>query len=194
MKMRIGIGEAAVRAPRQRADPKKIEAGLNRLAAARDQRVKGRSPVPNEPDQETAMFQAKRIALAAAALAMAAGSQAAQAAQPSLLGGLTVSQWTALHTVAPSHFSAPVTMYRPVVAAPAPSRSIFTAPATGPAGAQFGRLPATNNSFVNPTLNSVQARQTQNSVQATNTQMSSQAVQGRNCSLNAIRAGLCQGR
>jgi len=62
------------------------------------------------------------------------------------------------------------------------------------AGAQFGRLPATNNSFIYPTLNSVQARQTQNSTQATNTQMSSQAVQGRNCYLNAIRAGLCQGR
>ena len=72
--------------------------------------------------------------------------------------------------------------------------SIFTAPATGPAGAQFGRLPATNNSFIDPTRNSVNAHQTQNSVQATNTMMSSQAVQGRNCYLNAIRAGLCQGR
>jgi hypothetical protein len=137
--------------------------------------------------------QPQRFALAAAAaLAMAAGSHAAQAGQVSPFGNLTVAQWTAQHTEAPSRFSAPVTMYSPV--APMQTRSIFTAPATGPAGAQFGRLPATNNSFIYPTLNSVQARQTQNSTQATNTQMSSQAVQGRNCYLNAIRAGLCQGR
>jgi hypothetical protein len=158
----------------------------------------GRSPVLNEIDQETAMFlstQAQRFALAAAAaLAMAAGSQAAQAAQVSPFGGLTASQWTAQHTEAPSRFSAPVTLYRPTAPMQSSARSIFTAPATGPAGAQFGRLPATNNSFIYPTLNSVQARQTQNSTQATNTQMSSQAVQGRNCYLNAIRAGLCQGR
>jgi hypothetical protein len=84
---------------------------------------------------------------------------------------------------------------RPLFLRPQPQpMSIFTAPAAGPAGAQFGRLPATNNSFIDPTRNSVNAHQTQNSVQATNTMMSSQAVQGRNCTLNAIRTGLCQGR
>jgi hypothetical protein len=127
--------------------------------------------------------------LVLAAVAILAGSHAASAATfaPS------IAKWTAIHTEAPSHFSAPVSLAH--FSAPVQSQpSIFTAPATGPAGAQFGRLPATNNSFVDPTRNSVNAHQTQNSVQATNTMESSQAVQGRNCYLNAIRAGLCQGR
>jgi len=124
-----------------------------------------------------------RLVLAAAALALASAAQAQ-----------TISQWSQQHTEAPSRFSPPVTLSRPTLALKSASGPIFTAPASGPAGAQFGRLPATNNSFVYPTINSVQARQTQNSTQASNTQMSSQAVQGRNCTLNAIRAGLCAGR
>lgn len=125
----------------------------------------------------------QRFVLAAAALALATAAQAQ-----------TISPWSLQHTEAPSRFSAPVTMSRPVLLTNSARSTIFTAPATGPAGAQFGRLPATNNSFIDPTRNSLQAHQTQNSVQASNTQMSSQAVQGRNCTLNAIRAGLCQGR
>jgi hypothetical protein len=85
-----------------------------------------------------------------------------------------------------------------IAAAAAPANAAmfrtFNGPAAGPAGAQFGRLPTSNRSFVDPTRNSMMAHQTQNSVQATNTQMSTNAVQGRNCFRNAILAGLCQGR
>jgi hypothetical protein len=109
-----------------------------------------------------------------------------------------IANWTRLHTEAPSHFSAPLN-------APSPrffgfgqrtlvGSRFFNGSAGGPAGAQFGRLPSSNQSFIDPTHNSYQAHQTRNSQQATNTQMSSQAVQGRNCYRNAILAGLCQGR
>jgi hypothetical protein len=115
---------------------------------------------------------------------------------PAFSSPSSIAAWTKVHTEAPSQFHAPVGGFAKVSAGqPQPPRtSLFNGAAAGPAGAQFGRLPNSNNSFVDPTRNSVQAHQTQNSVQAVNTQMSNNAVQGRNCSLNAIRAGLCQGR
>jgi hypothetical protein len=102
--------------------------------------------------------------------------------------------WTRLHTVAPSQFHAPLTRANLFAGRTPSSRPGFTGPAAGPAGAQFGRMPIGNGSFVDPTRNSRNGHQTQNSRQASNTQPSTNAVQGKNCSLNAIRAGLCQGR
>ena len=108
-------------------------------------------------------------------------------------GPAGVAKWTKLHTEAPSQFHAPVGGFAtPAVAHPASAGGFFNRPAVGPAGAQFGALPGSNRSFVDPTHNAVQARQTQNSVQATNTRESTNAVQGRNCSYNAVLAGLCQ--
>ena len=93
---------------------------------------------------------------------------------------------------APSHFSAPVS-FAHFGSQPQP-QPVFSGPAAGPTGAQFGYTPTNNNSFVDPTRNSVNAHQTQNSTQTGNALESTQAVQGKNCSLMAIRAGLCQGR
>jgi hypothetical protein len=106
-----------------------------------------------------------------------------------------IANWTRLHTEAPSQFHAPLGGFNaPSFGHGAVGHGFFNGSAGGPAGAQFGRLPSSNQSFIDPTHNSFQAHQTQNSQQATNTQMSSQAVQGRNCYRNAILAGLCQGR
>lgn len=130
----------------------------------------------------------RKFLIAIAMTTAAAASANAATFQPS------IARWTAIHTEAPSHFSAPITLSRFTTTPRSPGYTTFSAPAVGPAGAQFGYLPYNNHSFIDPTRNSVQAHQTQNSVQASNTMESSQAVQGRNCSLNAIRAGLCQGR
>ncbi len=104
----------------------------------------------------------------------------------------STAAWTKLHTVAPSRFNAPL---RTATITKQPIRTTtFTGPAAGPPGAQFGKLPITNKSFIDPTRNSLNAKQTKNSVQTTNAVPSTNAVQGKNCSQAVIRAGLCQGR
>src|SRR5260370_23047114 len=161
-------------------------------------------------NQEPAMFftsRAARPVLAAVVAIAAIGANVAPASaaffqlphfsQP-IRGPLLnppggIANWTRLHTEAPSQFHPPLGGFNPQLfghRAPV-GNGFFNGAAAGPAGAQFGHLPSSNQSFINPLQNSAQAHQTQNSVQATNTQMSGQAVQGRNCYLNAILAGLC---
>src|SRR5579863_8526121 len=147
--------------------------------------------------QEPIMFSLSRPFLAAiiAIGAIGAGAAPADAAffsprpfmqplrSPLLSGPFStsggVAAWARLHTEAPSQFHAPLGgsskqlfARRPFGANGYVGNGFFNGPAAGPAGAQFGRLPTSNQSFINPQQNSTQARQTQNSVQAQNTQMS----------------------
>lgn len=103
-----------------------------------------------------------------------------------------IEQWARLHTEAPMQYR-PATMAPVTIRLPAAQPSNGFVPGPGPYGAQYGAVPSNNQSFIDPTRNSLNAHQTQNSVQATNAMQSTQAVQGRNCSLMAIKAGLCQG-
>jgi hypothetical protein len=138
------------------------------------------------------MFNIKTAILAAVATAAILGSSNAALAISANSSAAEIAQWTRLHTEVPSHFSAPVPLAH--FSQPQQPQPFFSGAAAGPTGAQFGREPVNNTSFIDPTRNSLNAHQTQNSTQATNALESTQAVQGRNCSLMAIKAGLCQGR
>ena len=156
----------------------------------------------NQTLRSSRILRGALVAIVATAGCLAAGSADAFGfrAPPapmmrSMPAGIGSPAWTRLHTVAPSHFTAPLKLANPFGGRTAASGNpFFNGAAAGPAGAQFGRMPTSNKSFIDPTRNSRQAHQTQNSVQAQNAQMSTNAVQGRNCNRTAILTGLCQGR
>jgi hypothetical protein len=138
------------------------------------------------------MFNIKTAILAAAATAAILGSSNAALAISANSSTAEIAQWTTVHTEAPSHFSAQAPLAH--FGQPQQPQPFFSGAAAGPTGAQFGREPVNNTSLIDPTRNSLNAHQTQNSTQATNALESTQAVQGRNCTLMAIKAGFCQGR